>query len=208
MMPQISTTRKLKKTEWKPFFSPSPPSTGDKYDWAALLKLTSVHGLLKTDHQQDSTRHPEPGKEVHTQTHPRHRRLQYFLAPRSIRTFPRRICSPGLATSDFFLCLKAKLRDRNGFFVPGHLQIWFGKSDEDHQQKWLCHRRSAMATEKKNVCPNQGWIGWKKGLNKFSWIFNRCWGIYTFRIDLDNTSYPPFSNGFWDPFPGPKSHSL
>jgi hypothetical protein len=135
---------------------PSPPSTGDKYNWATLLELTSVHGLTKTDHQQDSTKHPEPSKEVHTQTYPRCRRLHYFLATRSMRTFHRRICSLGLAPSDFWLFLKAKLRARNVFFVPGHLQIWFVESIEDHQQRRLCHRRSAMATTKKKVCPNQG----------------------------------------------------
>jgi hypothetical protein len=177
MMPQISTTRKWKKTEGEPFLPLLPPSTGDKYDWATLLELTSVHGLMKTDHQQDSTKHPEPSKEVHTQTHPRCRRLQYFLATRSIRTFPCRICSPGLAPSDFFLCLKTKIRARSHFFVPGHLQIWFGESVEDHQQRRLCHRRSAMVTAKKTVCLNQGWIGWKTVLNKFSGIFDRCWAI-------------------------------
>jgi hypothetical protein len=125
-MPQISTTRKWNKTEGKPFLSLSPPSTGDKYDWATLLELTSVHGLMKTDHQQDSTKHPEPSKEVHTQTHPRCRHLQYFLATRSIRTFLRRICSPGLASSDFFLCLEAKIRARSGFLCarPPSNMVW------------------------------------------------------------------------------------
>jgi hypothetical protein len=50
-----------------------------------------------------------------------------------------------------------------------------------------------MVTAKKKVCLNQGWIGWKKVLNKFSGIFDHCWAIYTFRIDLDNTSYICYS---------------
>jgi hypothetical protein len=39
-----------------------------------------------------------------------------------------------------------------------------------------------MVTAKKIVCLNQGWIGGKKVVNKFSGIFDRCWAIYTFRL--------------------------
>jgi hypothetical protein len=146
MMHQISTTRKWKETEWKKILSPSPPSIGGKNHQATLLELTSVHGLTKQNINrilQDILSSEKKFTRKHTHATAV---CSIFWLPDPSGPSPCRICSPDLAPSDFFLCLKAKLIVRSGFSVPGHLQIRFGESVEDHQQRRQCHRRSAMAT--------------------------------------------------------------
>jgi hypothetical protein len=154
-MPQISATENWKKTEWKKAFSPSPPSTGDKYDRAILLELMSVHGLTQRTISRILLNILSPAKKP---TCKDTAVLHYILTTRSARIFSRCIYSPGLASSDFFLWPKAKIRARSGFAAPGHPQMRFGKSVKDHRQR-LCYRRSATATVMKKVCLNWGWIG-------------------------------------------------